>query len=134
MGADLTLRFDPARVSVVDAYPELAGTQVAPGDAWLRGDTGFVALNQVDAARGSVRFAATLFNRPATGDVVLFTVVLRPKLGARMDGAYALSGVRLMAMDGDAVKEVRARWEGLDVLPAPGNRIHLPLVIRQRNR
>ena len=93
-GADLGMRFDPARVTVVDAL-ERAGVQVTPGVIWTNG--GFVGANEVDQEAGSIRFTATRINPapPIDGDAVLITVTFK-KLAADVEGAWSIEDALLL--------------------------------------
>lgn len=74
-GADLTIRFDPAILQVIDANPLVPGVQVEPG-AFLdiSGGKGFVVKNEADNTTGTINYAATLLSpAPAvsgTGPIV----------------------------------------------------------------
>lgn len=71
-GFDITLRFDPARVQVLDADGSQPGVQVSLG-SFL--DPGFTLRNQADNAAGTVRFAMTQMNpstpKSGTGSLVV---------------------------------------------------------------
>ena len=62
-GADLSIRFDPAVLQVVDANPLVPGVQVEPG-AFLdiSGGKGFVVKNEADNTTGVISYAATLLS------------------------------------------------------------------------
>jgi hypothetical protein len=60
-GAEFQLRYDPAVLAVLDARPEEEGVQIEPGQL-LPVDQGFVVMNQVDEANGTITFAMTLLN------------------------------------------------------------------------
>lgn len=71
-GFDINLGFNPNAIEVVDADPTLPGLQVSLG-TFL--DPGFVILNQIDNAAGSLRFAMTQLNpsvaKSGTGNLVV---------------------------------------------------------------
>jgi len=77
-GGEFELHYDPAALEIVDANPNADGIQVAVGEVFA-GSDGYVALNEVDAAAGKVRFAATLLDpAPAIqGNAVLAKVTFK---------------------------------------------------------
>jgi hypothetical protein len=70
---DLTLRFDPAILSAVDADPQMQGIQPALG-TFL--DAGLLLTNEVDLEQGAVRFVMSQVNpsEPKSGDGILLVV------------------------------------------------------------
>jgi len=107
-GADLTLRFDPARVRVADSLAQTAGVQVKPGDAWGAG-RGYVVANEVDEVAGEIRFAASRM-RPAApvADATVLASVIFQRVAPDDDRpAYTLTGARLGDPHGTALD---ARW------------------------
>jgi hypothetical protein len=98
-GIELQLKFDPKVVQVRDADPSKDGTQIAVGD-WL--DGGFVAANQVDNAKGTISFAATLLNPapPVSGDGTVATIDFR----AKADGTSPLKISKALLATRDAAE------------------------------
>jgi hypothetical protein len=97
-GAELSLRFDPAVVEVVDADAAREGVQAQAGP-WLR--DGFVAVNRADNAAGALDFAGTLM-RPApavSGSQVIATFTVR----ARGSGSATLDLTRAILATRDGV-------------------------------
>ena len=131
-GADVMLQFDPDKVSVVDAYPDMAGVQMQPGELWTDGDAGYIPVNTVDAAQGTARFVASLkLVPPATGDHVLFSITFRAKTSAGAAGAYALRNVQLASKSGIRIP---VRWAGVDIYPFDGHPIYVPLAAKAYTR
>ncbi|MCW5853991.1 MAG: hypothetical protein KIT87_28245, partial [Anaerolineae bacterium] len=56
-GVDLTLAFDPVRLSLVDRDRLMPGAQAELGQGW-QGGQAFVAVNQGEGVQGTYRFAA----------------------------------------------------------------------------
>jgi hypothetical protein len=82
-GVEGHLAFDPDVLEVVDADPNLAGVQLAPGD-FIDFDRAFVLQNQADNQAGTLDYALTLLNPapPVQGDGLLARITFR----ARVDG------------------------------------------------
>jgi len=74
-GCEVEVRYDPAALEVQDADPNTDGIQVVVGEVF-GGRTAFVALNEVDAGAGVIRFAATLLEpaSPIQGSATLMRV------------------------------------------------------------
>lgn len=98
-GIEFQLQFDPKVVQVQDADPSKDGTQVAVGD-WL--SKGFVAANQVDNAKGTITFAATLLNPapPLSGD----GTVAKISFHAKADGTSPLKISKAVLATRDATE------------------------------
>ncbi len=135
-GAEIALKFDMAKVTVVDAYPDQTGVQMQPGKLWTDAGAGWVVKNTVDGASGVAEFAATLLAPapPVSGDRVLFSITLRPKTSAGVSGAIALSKVKLAAKHDDITSPIAVRWSGVDIFPFDGHPIYLPLIDRSFTR
>ena len=75
---DLSVRFDPAVVEVVDVDSVSPGIQVQPGDFLV---PGFVVNNDTDNAAGLVRFATVGLNpaTPLSGSGVVCVLLLKGK-------------------------------------------------------
>ncbi len=71
-GAEIQLRFDPTRLAVRDADPNLDGVQILPGPLLPR-DKRLGAINNVETEVGVIKFAITLLNPapPVSGDGAL---------------------------------------------------------------
>jgi|GEM_PF-1602126 hypothetical protein len=66
-GFETVIRFDPSRVTVVDASPETPGVQVGIGPFLQPANpSNWYVINAVDNASGTIRLAITLF-APETG-------------------------------------------------------------------
>ncbi len=74
-GAEIQLRYDPARLQVRDSNPRIEGVQIAPGPLLAYNDR-FVVRNIVKTETGLINFAATLLNpAPAiSGEGILATI------------------------------------------------------------
>jgi hypothetical protein len=74
-GFDLTVRYDPMTLAVVDASPDTPTLEVSPG-TFL--DDGTTVLNSVDHATGVIRFAMTQLNpseaKSGSGTLIVFSV------------------------------------------------------------
>ncbi len=120
-GADVTLRFDPDALRPIDPGNG-AALQATPGAVWKTGG-GYVAVNRVDPATGTVRFAASRMkpSAPLVGDVHVATVVLEAH-GAPAEPGVTLVDARLADRAGDALGQRAAgpaqRWRRLLYLPA----------------
>jgi len=77
-GIDVRASFDPALIEIVDADPAHDGVQMTPG---VLPQPDFVAINVVDNAAGTLRYATTQINPtpPAAGDGVVFRLQVRGK-------------------------------------------------------
>jgi len=86
-GVDVTIRFDPAKVEVVDVDPDWPGVQIEPGD-FLIPPASFVVKRDADNAAGTIRYVATLLNPApqATGSGVLATIYFKPREGQPAEG------------------------------------------------
>ena len=83
-GLEFQLRYDPVILEVIDADPELAGTQIEQGE-FLSPD--FVVRNEVDVGAGTIWYAVTQLNPrpPVNGSGTVLTVRFRAKaLGVSM--------------------------------------------------
>jgi hypothetical protein len=121
-GADFTLRFDPARVRVVDAVAGRAGIQVKPGEAWAT--DGYVVANSVDRETGELRFAASLIRPAAPAIGALLATITFERLAAGDDPpAYALTAAQLGDPRGAALGA--HWWGGIERWP---DRLWLPWV------
>jgi hypothetical protein len=99
-GFDLTIRFDPSVVQVVDADPTRDGVQVLLGSQF-RNQPNFVADNTVDNAAGLITFATVLLNNNSvSGDVVLIEINWQA-VGAQ-GGSTALTFDRVDLVGGNA--------------------------------
>lgn len=101
-GVEVHLEFDPSIVQVVDADPERAGVQVAPGRALASRDH-FVARNRADNEAGTIVFAASLLNptRPIDGSGDLVSITWR---GASPGAsAVQLTDVELSDQEGESI-------------------------------
>ena len=100
-GFDVALTFDPGVVEVVDADPDQLGVQIASG-TFL--DSGFVVLNQVDNATGTLRLAMTQLNPspPKSGTGTLIVIRLQ---GKQVSGGtpLMLTNVQLAKRDGTSL-------------------------------
>jgi hypothetical protein len=85
-GADVQLGFDPTKLQVVDADPNLPGIQIQPLYTFMV--PGFVIKKEADNTAGTVWYAATQLNPspPVSGSGPLARVVLR----ASQPGTFAL--------------------------------------------
>lgn len=72
-GVDIRLAFDPTRLQVLDANPDLPGVQVQPRDDILSPD--FIIRREADNDAGTVWYAVTQINPspPASGSGALFS-------------------------------------------------------------
>jgi Cohesin domain len=97
-GIDISINFDPNVVEVVDADPDKEGVQVTLSTLL---DPGFVVLNRVDNAAGTVRFAMTQLNpsQPKNGTGLLIVVNLRGKVSGAST-SLTLTRVDLAQRDG----------------------------------
>ena len=97
-GIDVSARFDPSVVDVIDADDAQAGVQVLSG-AFLQPD--FVVRNTADNASGALHYAITQINPspPASGDGVIVTIAFRGK-GAGAQSAFTIENVVLASRDG----------------------------------
>jgi LysM repeat protein len=77
-GAEVRLSFDPMRLQVQDAMAYQTGVQVQPGTFPNPAD-GFVAVNSVDNAAGTIVYAITLLApaAPVSGDGILARIVFQ---------------------------------------------------------
>ncbi len=75
-GAEIQLRFDPTKLAVRDADPNLDGVQILPGPL-LPPDKRLGAINNVETEVGVIKLAITLLNPapPVNGDGVLAGVL-----------------------------------------------------------
>jgi PKD repeat protein len=75
---ELEISYDPAALSVVDMDANKEGIQISAGSVFA-GSGAFVAVNDVDAQAGKIRFAATLLDpAPAIqGNVVLARITFK---------------------------------------------------------
>jgi hypothetical protein len=75
-GAEVTLVYNPAELSVTDANPEQEGVQITGGQL-LPPEQGFVVVNKADPATGIITFAMTLLNPapPVSGSGALAQIV-----------------------------------------------------------
>ncbi len=111
-GIDVGLAFNPAVLEVLDADPNQAGVQMAPG-AFPAPD--LVALNAADNASGTARYVVTQLNPtpPATGSGVVFTVQVRARAAGQTELAIPLvemsdrDGMLLAVTTGASAIEVR---------------------------
>lgn len=112
-GADLTLRYDPAQLSPVDAMPGTPGIQAAPGPAW--GPGALTIHNEADEAAGERRLVIVLPAPypPLAGDLVLATMTFLPRR-LPLDKPYALKAVELRDLGG---QRIALRWEGVVIDP-----------------
>jgi hypothetical protein len=97
---DVTVRYDPAYIEIIDADPTTDGIQVSQG-TFLEG--GMAIKNSVDPQAGTISYVTTQLNpsMPRSGSGVLLVIRLRGK----KDGATNLSfgDVQLSTRDGNAI-------------------------------
>jgi hypothetical protein len=112
-GADISLRYDPEQVSLVDSMSGRPGTQILAGRGW--GPAPFVLFNEADVAAGTVHFAALLMAPAAAleGDVVIATLRFAPRR-LEPEDAWALTAVELVDRRGQLLE---ADWEVLEIHP-----------------
>jgi hypothetical protein len=111
-GVEITLKFDPEAVQVVDADPEADGVQVELGGL-LEAEE--VETNEVDNEEGEIRVAygQQTPTEPADGDGVLLTLTLEGAGGG--DAGLEFETVVLLREDGS---EQEVTWEGMET-PTP---------------
>lgn len=104
-GIEFHLSFDPNVVQVVDADSAKPGVQLTPGD-WLKG--GFVAVNKVDNAKGTIDYAVTLLNPapPVSGSGIIATISLK----AKSNGTSPLKFTKAILATREA-KEIQAQLQ-----------------------
>lgn len=112
-GADLTLSYDPAQLSPVDAMPSTPGIQAEPGPAW--GPGALTIFNEADTAAGERRLVIVLPApyRPLAGDLVLATLTFLPRR-LPLERAYGLKAAELRDQGG---QRIELRWEGVVIDP-----------------
>ncbi len=112
-GADLTLSYDTAQLSPVDAMPSTPGIQAEPGPAW--GPGALTLLNEADTAAGERRIVLVLPAPypPLAGDIVLATLTFLPRR-LPLERPYALKAVDLRDQGG---ARIALRWEGVVIDP-----------------
>jgi hypothetical protein len=97
-GFDITAKFDPTAIEVVDADPNQTGIQVALGTF---PDSGFAILNTANNLTGTLRFAMTQLNpsEPKSGTGALIVIHLRGKQVSDST-PFTLTNVELAKRDG----------------------------------
>jgi len=101
-GADISLRFDPTRFSVLDADPIRPGVQITPSSSLLSPD--MVIRREADNGSGQVWYAVTQLNpsAPVSGSGMLFSFRLQMKL-AGLD-VVRVESQQLATRDGDLIQ------------------------------
>lgn len=101
-GFDLTLRFDPNVVQVVDADTNQDGVQVRLGTQF-RQQSNFVADNTVDNTAGIIRFATVLLSSGSvSGDFDLIEINFRPVAQGSFD--LVLETVDIVGANAQAIE------------------------------
>jgi len=97
---DLTLRFDPEILQVVDADPDQAGVQLGLGPFL---DAGLVLFNTADNETGTIRFAMTQVNpsEPKSGEGILLVIYAQSL--AEGDSPVTVESVELSNRAGEAI-------------------------------
>lgn len=110
---DISIKFDPARVQVIDADPSTAGVQISLGNFL---DPGLLLFNIVDNQQGSIHFAMSQYNpsEPKSGDGVLLVI----NFSGLSEGETALTVTDLMCASNEGTEiPSQARNSTLTVIP-----------------
>lgn len=112
-GADLTLRYDPAQLSPMDALPSTPGIQAQVGSVW--GASPFVVVNELDTTKSEMHLVVSLLApaEPLAGDLILARMGFVPRRFP-LEDAYDLQDVLLVDLGGQAIP---LRWEGVVIDP-----------------
>ena len=103
-GAEVHIRFDPARLQALDDDETQPGVQILPGSLFpIKSDPSYVAQNQVDNLAGTVDFAMTLLapELSVSGSGTLATV----RFAAKMQGTAQLSWISVRSEERRVGKE-----------------------------
>jgi hypothetical protein len=100
---DMTIRFDPTKWQVADADGQQSGVQVKPGEA-PRPD--FVAVNDVDNAKGVIRYIATQLGDAAafSGSGTIATIL--GQAAVTSDADVSIETVTLVNKNAQAIEVV----------------------------
>jgi hypothetical protein len=89
VGVELTARFDPQIVQIIDAEPDQPGVQVKGEGAFSGGN---IIQNEVNNQTGLIQFVARLLQGQVNGETSLFVVTWQ----AQNNGATELAFERVM--------------------------------------
>jgi hypothetical protein len=108
-GAEIRLKYDPARLRVRDDNRRLEGTQISPGPL-IAANARFVVTNLANAETGQIDFIFTLLKpaAPISGDGVLATVVF--EIAAPGPYQVDVAGAQLVSAELTAIP---AAWQNL---------------------
>ncbi|MCX6078401.1 MAG: cohesin domain-containing protein [Chloroflexi bacterium] len=121
---DISIKFDPSSVQVVDMDPKTPGVQIRQGDFL---ENGYVMLNRVDNVAGTIRYAATQVRPqlPKNGSGPLLDIVFSAlKVGISSviieDPQLSVTGGTLdPTLPVDGTLDVRALVPGQKCPPTP---------------
>lgn len=75
--ADIEIRFDPAKITIIDSNPNISGTQIKTYSAYEA-----YFGNQVDSENGVIRLTAASFSSTLKGKSIFASIRFQPKQGA----------------------------------------------------
>ncbi len=98
---DITIKYDPAFVEIIDADPGAPGIQVNQGN-FLEG--GLAAINSVDSQSGVIRYAATELNPSPAKDGSGMLLVIKMRGLKEGQTQFSLANVQLASREGTVIQ------------------------------